>query len=207
MELIERDTLLAALASCFEKAAGGEGHCVLIAGEAGIGKSSVVRAFGERLPVGSTLYLGLCDALFTPRPLAPVYDVAGQMRGAFWARAMDNPDRGLLFSSFYQDLAERRGTTVIVFEDIHWADEATLDLIKFLARRIAQVRCLFVLTYRDNEVNARHPLRSVLGQLPADVVTRLQPEALSVTAVERLAGGRGYNGEDIYALTGGNPFY
>jgi DNA-binding CsgD family transcriptional regulator/tetratricopeptide (TPR) repeat protein len=207
MELMERDTLLAALRSCFEKAAGGEGHCVLIAGEAGIGKSSLVRAFGERLPAGNTLYLGLCDALFTPRPLAPVYDVAGQMRGAFWSKAMDNPDRGLLFSSFYQDLAERRGTTVIVFEDIHWADEATLDLIKFLARRIARICCLFILTYRDNEVNARHPLRSLLGQLPADVATRLHPEALSRTAVERLAAGKGYNGEDIYALTGGNPFY
>jgi len=207
MELVERDTLLAALRSSFEKAASGEGHCVLIAGEAGIGKSSLVRVFGERLPAGAALYLGLCDALFTPRPLAPVYDVAGQMRGAFWLTAMDHPDRSVLFSSFYQDLAERRGTTVIVFEDIHWADEATLDLIKFLARRIARVRCLFLLTYRDNEINAGHPLRSVLGQLPADAVTRLQPEPLSRKAVERLAAGKGYSGEDVYAITEGNPFY
>jgi len=207
MELIERDGLLATLQSGFERAVAGEGHCVLISGEAGIGKSSLVRAFGERLPVGSQLFLGLCDALFTPRPLAPVYDVAGQMGGAFWRKAMDNPDRPVLFTSFFQDLADRREPTVIVFEDIHWADEATLDLIKFLARRITRVRCLFLLTYRDNEVNASHPLWSVLGQLPADAVTRLQPEALSRKAVERLAAGKGYNGEDVYAITGGNPFY
>lgn len=207
MELIERDTLLAALQTSFEKATDGEGHCVLIAGEAGIGKSSLVRVFGERLPAGGSLYMGLCDALFTPRPLAPVYDVAGQMRGTFWLAAMDNADRGVLFSSFYQDLAERRGVTVIVFEDIHWADEATLDLIKFLARRITRVRCLFLLTYRDNEVNAGHPLRTVLGQLPADAVTKLEPAALSRGAVEKLAASKGYNGEDVYAITGGNPFY
>ena len=207
MELVERDTLLAALRSCFEKASGGEGHCVFIAGEAGIGKSSLVRVFGEGLPAGTAFYLGLCDALFTPRPLAPVYDVAGQMRGASWLKAMDQPDRSVLFSGFYQDLAERRGTMVIVFEDIHWADEATLDLIKFLARRISRVRCLFLLTYRDNEIHAGHPLRSVLGQLPPDAVTRLHPEPLSRKAVERLAAGKGYNGEDVYVLTGGNPFY
>ena len=207
MELIERDGLLASLQSSFDKAAAGEGHCVLISGEAGIGKSSLVRAFGERLPAGSPLFLGLCDALFTPRPLAPVYDVAGQMRGAFWQKAMDSPDRPVLFTSFFQDLTERREPTVIVFEDIHWADEATLDLIKFLARRITRVRCLFLLTYRDNEVNASHPLRSVLGQLPGDAVTRLQLEALSRKAVARLAEGKGYNGEDVYAITGGNPFY
>lgn len=207
MELIERDALLAALQSAFERSAAGEGHCVLIAGEAGIGKTSLVRVFGERLPAGCPLYLGLCDALFTPRPLAPVYDVAGQMRGQFWQKAMDHPDRSVLFSSFYQDLTERRGPVVIVFEDIHWADEATLDLIKFLVRRIMRVRCLFLLTYRDNEVSARHPLRSVLGQLPADAVTRLQPGPLSRPAVERLAAQKGYNGEDVYAITGGNPFY
>jgi DNA-binding CsgD family transcriptional regulator/tetratricopeptide (TPR) repeat protein len=225
MELIERDDFLAALTARLAAVAAGEGHCVLVTGEAGMGKSSLVKGFRERVEgeIGAAgrgglrgsaggagvarFYVGLCDALFTPRPLAPVYDVAGQMGGSLWKKAVNDPDRSVLFASFYQDLADRQDVAVIVFEDIHWADEATLDLIKFLARRIARVRCLFVLTYRDNEVHSHHPLRSVLGGLPADFVTRLALTPLSKAAVKRLAAQKGYNGEEVFAVTDGIPFY
>ena len=96
---------------------------------------------------------------------------------------------------------------IIVFEDIHWADEATLDFIKFLARRIARIRVLFILTYRDNEIHSRHPLRNVLGQLPAPSITRLQLPPLSKPAVEDMAIKKGFKGEDVYSISGGNPFY
>jgi len=95
----------------------------------------------------------------------------------------------------------------VIFEDIHWADEATLDFIKFLGRRIAQLPCLFILTYRDNEIHSRHPLRNVLGQLNADSFTRIQLPPLSRQAVDKLAQEKGYNGEDVYTISGGNPFY
>src|SRR5581483_5863304 len=115
--------------------------------------------------------------------------------------------RSLLYSQFYEDLAQRRKVTVIAFEDIHWADEATLDFIKFLVRRIARVRCLFLLTFRDNEVNSRHPLRVVLGQAPPDSVTRMPLAPLSRPAVEELAARKGWRGEDVYAISDGIPFY
>src|SRR6185503_3338033 len=100
-----------------------------------------------------------------------------------------------------------KGKSLIVFEDIHWADEATLDFIKFLARRINRLHCLFILTYRDDEIHSHHPLRNVLGQLPPDSFTRLQLTPLSKQAVEKMAGEKGYNGEDVYSISGGNPFY
>ena len=62
-------------------------------------------------------------------------------------------------------------------------------------------------TYRDDEVHALHPLRDLLGQLPAHSFTRLQPAPLSQAAVDSLAAEKGYNGQDVYTISGGNPFY
>src|SRR5207244_1248655 len=56
----------------------------------------------------------------------------------------------------------RDRATVLVIEDAHWADEATLDVLRLLARRIATARVLIVLSYRDDAVDARHPLRVML---------------------------------------------
>ncbi|MHA4806814.1 helix-turn-helix transcriptional regulator [Flavitalea flava] len=207
MELIERSGFLATLHSEFEKIAGGEGHCILVSGEAGIGKTSLVRAFCKEREKDSRLFQGTCDALFTPRPLAPLHDIAWQIRSDFWEEGHDLADRAGLFARFFHEFASQKGTTLIVMEDIHWADEATLDFIKFLARRITRIRCLFILTFRSDEIHARHPLRNVLGQLPPDSFTRLQLAPLSRQAVEKMAVEKGYSGEDVFSISGGNPFY
>ena len=176
-------------------------------GEAGIGKTSLVRAFCQEKKDRATIYLGTCDALFTPRPLAPLYDIIWQIWGDEWKKEGNIEDRVSLFTQFFHRLGNQDGTTILVFEDIHWADEATLDFIKFLARRITRIHCLFILTYRDDEVHALHPLRNLLGQLPSHSFTRLQPAPLSKEAVGRLASEKGYNGENVYSISGGNPFY
>jgi DNA-binding CsgD family transcriptional regulator len=207
MELIERAGFLTTLHSKLKDVAEGEGHCVLVSGEAGIGKTSLLRAFCKEKNNGAQVYIGTCDALFTPRPLAPLYDIVWQMKGDSWENTGTREDRAELFNRFFHELGQRTTTALIVFEDIHWADEATLDFIKFLARRITRVHCLFVLTYRDDEIHSRHPLRNVLGQLPPDSFTRLQLMPLSRPAVDKLAGEKGYSGEDVYSISGGNPFY
>jgi len=207
MELIERAGFLTTLQSKLKDVAEGEGHCILLSGEAGIGKTSLLRAFCKVKNNEAQAYLGTCDALFTPRPLAPLYDIIWQMKGDGWGNSGNKEDRSELFNRFFHELSQRTYTTLVVFEDIHWADEATLDFIKFLARRISRVHCLFVLTYRDDEIHSRHPLRNVLGQLPPDSFTRLQLTPLSRQAVEKLAGEKGYSGENVYSISGGNPFY
>jgi len=207
MELIERAGPLSLLRSKFEDVSAEEGHCIIVNGEAGIGKTSLVRAFCQGIKEKATIYLGTCDALFTPRPLAPLYDIIWQLLPSFSQLSPHIEDRVNLFTQFFHSLGSQDGTTILVFEDIHWADEATLDFIKFLARRITRIHCLFILTYRDDEVHALHPLRNLLGQLPSHSFTRLQPAPLSKDAVSKLASEKGYNGEDVYSISAGNPFY
>ena len=112
-----------------------------------------------------------------------------------------------MFTALFRELANQNQKTIIVFEDIHWADEATLDFIKFFARRITQLPCLFILTYRDDESTVHSSVRNILGQLPPDSFTRLHLTPLSREAVTNMAIDRGYNGEDVFAISGGNPFY
>jgi DNA-binding CsgD family transcriptional regulator len=207
MALIERDGLLASLQQHFEDISDGEGHCVLISGEAGIGKTALVKAFCKKQSDECSIYQGACDALFTPRPLAPLYDILWQVNKERWPTSPSSEERSALFANFFQELSAKKGKLLIVFEDIHWADEGTLDFIKFFARRIYQLPCLFILTYRDDEIHSRHPLRNVLGQLPPDSFTKLMVTPLSKQAVVEMATHKGYSGEDVYSISGGNPFY
>jgi ATP/maltotriose-dependent transcriptional regulator MalT len=207
MELVERAGSLASMQMKLAAAIEGEGHCLMICGEAGIGKTSIVKLFCKEKKDICTIYTGSCDALFTPRPLAPLYDIIWQLGSEIRESIMNIRDRSELFARFFHELANQKDPSLIIIEDIHWADEATLDFIKFLARRITRLHCLLILTYRDNEIHSSHPLRTLLGQLSPDSFTRLQLSPLSKQAVETMAVDRGYKGEDVYAISNGNPFY
>lgn len=207
MALIERDESIASLQKHFENVEGGEGHCILLSGEAGIGKTALIKAFCKNQGGECSIYQGACDDLFTPRTLAPLYDVLWQVNKVRWPVPPSNEERSVLFASFFQELSTKNEKFLIVFEDIHWADEGTLDFIRFFARRIDQLPCLFILTYRDNEVYLNHSLRNVIGQLPQDSFTKLTLIPLSKEAVVEMATKKGYSGEDVYNISGGNPFY
>jgi len=207
MELIERADVLTLLQTQFKNIAEGEGHCVFVSGEAGIGKTSLVKVFCKQQKDDCIIYRGACEALFTPRPLAPLYDFIWQVNSDLLPNSHTIEERSELFLKFFLELSKKKEKILIVFEDIHWADEATLDFIKFFARRISQLRCLFILTYRDDELQSGHPLRNVLGDLPPDIFKRVQLTALSRDAVYKLANEKGYDGENVYTITGGNPFY
>lgn len=207
MVLIEREEFLTLLHTKFRDVSEDGGHCILLAGEAGIGKTSLVKAFCRDVKNNHKIYEGTCDALFTPRPLGPLYDIAFQIGNDFRIEPGDVSDRAGIFAKFFYEFANQKKACVIVFEDIHWADEATLDFVKFLVRRISGLPCFFILTYRDNEITPQHPLRNVLGQLPSNSFSHVQLTALSKEAVKQMAAEKGYNGEDVYAIAGGNPFY
>jgi predicted ATPase len=136
MELIERDDFLTLLHDGFRKIASEEGHCYFIMGEAGIGKTSLVKTFLKQVEDESIVYLGACDSLFTPRPLAPLYDLALQINEDWVDKIQSISSRTEVFTKFVQELSHKQRPVVLVFEDIHWADEATLDFVKFFARRI-----------------------------------------------------------------------
>jgi ELWxxDGT repeat protein len=206
MELLERDVPLGELGGALQDAIAGNGRIVLISGEAGIGKTSLVEKFtAEQKDLVRVLW-GVCDAMFTPRPLGPLYDIAAQAPGNLSHLLNSDANRAAIFSAVLGAVQEQ--PTVAVFEDVHWADETTLDLLRFFGRRIARTAALLVLTYREDELNLQHPLRTLLGDLVTSATTRrisLQP--LTETAVRTLIGARNLDAAALHRQTGGSPFF
>ena len=204
MRLLERDRCLADLAEWLATAAECGGCIALVAGEAGIGKTSLLQEFASQQSDTRVLW-GACDALFTPRPLAPLHDIARETQGPLSTALETGAARDVIFSAALDDL--ERAPALVVFEDVHWADEATLDLLKFLGRRIHRTRALLAVTYRDDEVGSRHPLRFVIGDLPRSNMRRMPLAPLSEPSVTALAREAGRSAQGLHALTGGNPLF
>jgi len=178
---------------------------VLVAGEAGIGKSALVRQFTDRQSADAWFLVGACDPLLTPRALGPLYDIARQTGGRLAELLAAGGPREAVFAAFLDELDQGGRPRVVVVEDAHWADEATLDLLVFLGRRMERTRALLLVTYRDDEVAADHPLRAAVGRLAPEAVRHLRLEPLSEAAVAELARRAGRPVAGLRALTGGNP--
>jgi ATP/maltotriose-dependent transcriptional regulator MalT len=205
--LVERDGQIAELAAAFDEAARGQGRVVLVTAEAGGGKTALIERFCS-LQTGSTAVLrGACDALFTPRPLGPVQDVALDV-GPELAELLKAEASPYQVAATLLEELRRHAPTVLVVEDVHWADEATLDVLRLIARRIATERVLIVLSCRDEEIHATHPVRVMLGELASGVaVNRVALAPLSLEAVTELAEPYGMDPDGLRRVTGGNPFF
>ena len=207
MDLLEREQFLEELKAILTEVVGGHGRFVLVSGEAGIGKTSLIERFAEIHQKQARVLWGGCDALFTPRALGPLYDIAPQTQSDLFTLLEDGAPRTSILSAVLEELENDTGPAIFVIEDVHWADEATLDLLKFLGRRISKVKSMLIVSYRDDEVGLDHPLRLVLGDLPSRSLSRLRLPPLSNTGVNTLAERAGRCIEDLYAVTGGNPFF
>jgi DNA-binding CsgD family transcriptional regulator len=204
--LLERDDFLATLADALAGAAAGRGRLVLVGGEAGAGKTALVRAFaaGAR---GARVLAGSCEALGTPRPLAPFADIAAATGGDLEAAVAAGGRPFELVPALLAEL-RRRTATILVVEDAHWADEATLDVLRLLGRRIEGVPALAVVTFRYDELGADHPFRVLLGELAgAPAARRFHLPPLSLEAVAALASSHGADAAELHRRTGGNPFF
>ncbi|GGO69353.1 ATP-binding protein [Nocardioides deserti] len=204
MPLLERAQQLAALHGYAVEAAAGDGRLVLVAGEAGAGKTALVEALADRL-TDRPWWWSACDGLATPSPLGPVADLAPVVGGeleAAWAAPLD---RDRVFRALMAALAS--GPAVLVMEDVHWADEATLDLLRRVARRMRSVPALVVVTCRDDAFAPGDPLRLALGDLAAQRGTRrMDLPLLTIAAVADLARGTDLEPAALHRLTEGNPF-
>jgi DNA-binding CsgD family transcriptional regulator/energy-coupling factor transporter ATP-binding protein EcfA2 len=205
--ILERDDELAALASAAGEAGNRDGSVVLVSGEAGIGKSSLVQAIRGVLPAEGRLLVGYCDDLATPRVLGPLRDLIGSV-GRTLAQALERGDRGEVLEALRDELGSATTPTVLAIEDVHWADEATLDVLRYLVRRAARLPLVLVLTFRDDELDTDHPLRQLLGLASrVERVRRLRLARLTVAAVRRLSSAAKVDVDEVFAITSGNPYF
>ncbi len=205
--LIERDDALETLLERLSRSGDFCGQVAVISGEPGLGKTTLLEALGARLDNERSMAWGRCDDLFTPRRLGPFSDIAGFLGADVQAALAASSPPAVLFPLVLAGLDRLPAGSLLVFEDIHWADHASLDLLKFIARRIVALRVLLVLTYRPDELPADHPLNFLLGDLPPAVTVRIELQPLSEQAVEKWAAAFGQDGSELYRITGGNPFF
>ncbi len=207
MRFVEREAPIRQLRELLVATRRGRGHIALVAGEAGIGKTTMMRHFTSEQPDHARVLWGACDPIDPPRPFAPVADVAASVGGPLLA-AMEAGDRTRVFDAFLNVLRRpAAGPSILVIDDLHWADEATLDLVRVVGRRLRDIPVLVVGAYRDHDVGSDHSLRGALGDLPRDAVTEIKLQPLSPAAVEAIAMGTGLDPGALHDATAGNPFY
>ncbi len=215
--LLEREGALNALSDSLSAVRARGGQTVLLRGEAGLGKTSLIRAWAQEVAGPAVnLHWGGCEALFTPRPFGPVVDMASQLHGKLRIAVREERSPAEIFASFAEWLGvggaglpkqPRSLVNVLIFEDVHWADHLTLDFLKFLGRRVHHWQTLLVLTYRDEEVSELHPLTQVVGELPVTNMTVIPLKPLSQAAVKLLTGFDEARVAALRETTGGNPFF
>ncbi|MFG2638599.1 ATP-binding protein [Streptomyces sp. NPDC048362] len=209
MDLLERDAVLQDLAGHLQAAVGGPGRLALVRGEAGIGKTAVVHHLARLADPHIRVLMGACDPLATPRPLGPLMDLAPHL-GRAARTALTGVQAGTcrtdeVFDCLLTDLSAY--PSLLVVEDVHWADAATMDLLRYLARRLPSVPALVAATYRDDEIGRTHHLTTLLGTLAGyPWVYRHDLAPLSRRAVARLATGHAVDAERLYDVSAGNPF-
>jgi DNA-binding CsgD family transcriptional regulator len=204
--LIERQDQLAALAAAHETVRAGAGRLVFVAGEAGAGKTALVRGFAAR--PGLVALAGVCDPLETPRPLGPFLDIAPALARRAGRPMPDTASREDLLAFTADALGTAGDPPILVLEDVHWADQATIDLLRYVGRRLDRLRALVVATLREEEAPAGSPLALLLGDLAtAAGVSRLAVPALSPAGTAAMVAGSGLDPDRVHERTGGNPFF
>jgi len=185
-----------------EVAACSRGRLVFVCGEAGIGKTAVWRRFCAEAGEPARLLWASCDPLFTPRLLGPFLDIARETAGGLRDQLEEGGQPHDVAAALLREL-ESPKPMVLVLEDLHWGDEATLDVVRLVGRRVETVPALLIGSYRGEQLHRMHPLRIVLGELPrAASVARLELSGLSRDAVSSLAEGSTLDADELHARTG-----
>jgi DNA-binding CsgD family transcriptional regulator len=202
--LIERATPWAAMEQALDAARDGHGRLVSLEGEAGIGKTSLALSFVEAKRSDARTYVGGCEHLATPEPLGPLHDIARESRGRF---VVAGGGPFAIFESLLRLLTGGRGPALLLIEDIHWADDSTLDFLRYLVRRIRTAPLLAIVTFRNDEPASGTRLAALWADFPRDAYERLLLAPLSIEGVATLATRAGRAAREIYDATGGNPFH
>ena len=207
--LIERSQSLETLKALLDQVARGRGAIAVVRGEAGIGKTSLLSGFRERVGEEARFYWGGCEALFTPRPLGPIHDMAKMLKPGTRKILRDGGGAQDVHEQLLGELADCRPTAVMVIEDVHWADYATQDFLRFLSRRLSVLPILLVLSLRGDEVSDNPSVSNLLDILPSAQSHFIDLDPLSRDAVKRLceSAGLAHSADELFRISGGNPFF
>lgn len=205
VDLLERGQQLAVLRAALDAACAGEGSGVAVTGDSGAGKTALLDAVLDTASPDVRLLRGGCDPLRTPRPLGPFRDTA-DVTGLGALLRGEDISLSQVCEQMYDALATR--PTALVLEDLHWVDDASVEVLRFLARRVGSMPLALLVSYREHEVGARHPLRALLGDVARlDGLRTVHLPPLSVGGVAQLVRGTPLEASAVHAVTGGNPFF
>lgn len=202
--LLERDHILDELDRFAAEAASGRGRISFIVGEAGIGKTSVLRASAERVGERLRPLWAACEDWSNAEALTLLRDLPILERDAL-DRARDGGSRLELFNQALARLTDV--PTILFIEDIHWADDGSIDFVRYLGRRISDKPLLVIASSRNEDQDARARLMRAANDIPPSTRHRCDLERLSAPAVGELSAARGFIGSAIHDATGGNPLY
>ena len=201
--LLERESHLAVLEDCFVRAGQGNGSLVLLRGDAGNGKTSLAEEFGH----GKPMLRGWCEPLISARPLGPLLDLARQAGDPLLGLVTGAVDTYDVFAALVDHLG-RVGPVLMLIEDVHWADDATVAMLQYVGRRIEGLAAVVVVTYRPSDVAVDDPLSRGLADLARHPwVTQVEVPPLTTAAVAELTAPAGLDAPEVHALTGGNAFF
>lgn len=205
--LVERDSCLRRMMTWAESARSGRGTMILVSGEAGIGKTSLLQEFQHSVACDFQIAWGGCEQLFAPRALGPLLDMSDALGSDIRSLIAGEFKSTDVFDGLLHHLRDCQITKLLIFEDVHWADHATLDLLKFLGRRIAMLNAVIVLSYRDDEIIDTHPLQQVIGDIPETHLRRMPLRPLTRKGVASIDVQELYKPDKLLEITGGNPFF
>lgn len=201
--LVEREGQLTSLQGVISGSAE-EGHVVLVSGEAGHGKTSLLNAFVDGIDHRFTILSAACEPVGIPAPFAPLYDLLDQLPPDLVTDIRSGVGRPAIYAGVLDVLKNNR--VVLVVEDVHWADEATLGLVRYLGHRIDPTGSVLIITYRSEEVHVNPPLRLVIADL-GPAALRIDLPALSLGGVGAMTRGLDLDPAQVHAATLGNPFF
>jgi DNA-binding CsgD family transcriptional regulator/tetratricopeptide (TPR) repeat protein len=203
--LLEREAHLSALTELLNGATQGVGRLAVIRGDVGAGKTALLRAFLGDVPHSVDTAIGYCDSVATPRPLSPIHDLARSLGDGLAALLERSATREEIRDHLLERYEEQ--SVVLAIEDIQWADDATIDLLRLLARRIGETSALLLLTYRE-EPRPSAAVTRLLGQLATSTAAKqVEVPPLSRSAMAIMTAGTSVDPNTLYRLTGGNPFF